>query len=153
MAKRIVVGIGEYQLAVAPDVLAVIGLGSCVAVILYDPQARLAGLAHIMLPDSSIARQRDRSSARFADVALKNMLNELTRHGARQTNLVAHIVGGADILSLPTSSAIGQRNIQAIKNILRDEGIFIATQDLGGHQSRSLEFDVASGRLTMRISK
>ncbi len=146
--SEIVVGIGEVRVATAPATLIARGLGSCVGVILYDPAARVAGLAHVILPEES-KMPTDRRT-RSAPGAIENLLAEMLEHGARRVALIAHVVGGAQVLRTAGRAAIGQRNVAAVRAVLRQEGIPIHTEDTGGNQARSLTFDVSSGELTVR---
>ncbi|HIP96304.1 MAG TPA: chemotaxis protein CheD [Anaerolineae bacterium] len=144
---EIVVGIGEVRVATAPATLIVRGLGSCVAVILYDPTARVAGLAHVVLPEEPKMPADGRT--RSAPGAIEGLLAEMLRHGARRVALMAHVVGGAQVLRTAGGTAVGQRNVVAVHTVLRQEGIPIHTEDTGGHRARSLTFDVSSGELTV----
>ena len=50
--RRIIVGIGEMAVADRPDdVIVTYALGSCVAVCLFDPAARVAAMLHFLLPE------------------------------------------------------------------------------------------------------
>ena len=64
MADMIKVGMADLKVCHAPDAVTTLGLGSCVGVALYDKVTKIAGLVHIMLPDSSQVRQnsKDRKS-------------------------------------------------------------------------------------------
>jgi len=43
---KVVVRIADYRIAEAPAILVTYGLGSCVAVALYDTDTRMGGLCH-----------------------------------------------------------------------------------------------------------
>lgn len=55
-AEAVKVGIAEMEVVVAPNVIRTCGLGSCVGVVIYDSGKAVAGMAHVMLPHSSMAR-------------------------------------------------------------------------------------------------
>src|SRR5512141_2188077 len=93
---RIFVHVGDVEVARDHTILATVGLGSCVAIALYDPQERVGGLAHPMLPDPSLARPGG-NPARFASHAVPMLIERMVRAGAQPRRLVARLVGGASM--------------------------------------------------------
>ncbi len=152
--RRIIhVGIAEMAIVRAPEIVKTTGLGSCVAVILFDRNCGLAGLAHIMLPDSKMARSGRVNSAKYADTAIKELIAQLTSKGARMQHFQAKIAGGAQMFKLPEQEnllKIGQKNIDAVRNHLSLFNIPIVAEDVGGKSSRSVEFDTQSMVLTVK---
>jgi chemotaxis protein CheD len=147
------VGMGEVMIADAPHVLKCIGIGSCVAVALYDRTAAMGGLAHIMLPQ--IVESSDKSSpARYGDAAVAMMVNEMQERDVSVCNLKAKIFGGAnmfsDIISPDSTMNIGQRNIFAVREELIKHDIEIIVEDVGGHIGRSVLFDMRDGSVVVR---
>jgi len=52
-AKTTNIGMGELVVSKDPqDVLSCIGLGACIAMCIWDPAARIGGVAHMLLPTS-----------------------------------------------------------------------------------------------------
>ena len=90
MENKINVGMGEYKIASSPILLQTIGIGSCIAVCLYDAKKKIGGLAHILLPDSSKAN-KDVNELRFADKAIGAMLNSMKQK--RCSSITAKIFG------------------------------------------------------------
>lgn len=138
------VGIGEIKVVDYNCTLKAIGLGSCIAVALYDENTRIAGLAHFMLP--SIDESHDRSNpSRFIDSGLEKMIDEMKKMGAQPNGFKAKIFGGAnmfpDIIFSNSPIDIGQRNIQAVREELRRHSINITAEELGGHIGRSMIID------------
>ena len=146
--NRIQVAMGEGVVAGAPRVISSLGLGSCVAVILYDAQRKIGGLAHIMLPDSASVHGR-RPSYQCADTAIATLLKRLQGNGAARQDIVAKIVGGARMFSCYKGSetGIGKQNILSVRHILSREQIPLVGEDTGGHHGRSVEFHPSSGRV------
>lgn len=138
MGSEILVGIGEFRVAKGA-VLKTIGLGSCVGIALYDPKLRLGGLAHVMLPQSGNGTKR---SAKYADHAVEMMTEAMERLGSDRKRIVAKMAGGAQIFKHMTMDMlrIGDRNAEAIRTILRDYGIRIVSEDLGGDEGRTVYF-------------
>ena len=134
----------------SPDVIVSQGLGSCVAVTIYDSRNKTGGLAHIMLPDSSQHAPGD-MPCQFADTAIAYLLEGLKSGSPEKNSLVAKIVGGAQMFSMPdhTNPGIGAQNITAIRTLLQQEKIPIVGEDTGGHTGRSVEFHLEYGKLVV----
>ena len=106
MAELIRVGMADYKVGRAPASLISYGLGSCIGISLYDPQAKVGGLLHIMLPDSTQARPTD-NPAKFADTGLPLMLQKVLELGASRSRLVAKMAGGAQMCLAGITTAAG----------------------------------------------
>ena len=148
------VGIADMKVVKAPDEIRTIGLGSCVGVIIYDPHIKVAGMAHIMLPDSSLATGKtDINIAKFADTALKELKRELINNGARIRQLCAKIAGGAQMFQFSSAREhvrVGPRNIVAVKEELMKLSIQLVAEDVGGNSGRTIEFDPETSQLEIR---
>src|SRR3954468_12026586 len=81
------------------DVLVSIGLGSCIGFALVDESRGIAGLAHIMLPDSS-AMSGAGAAHRYADQAIPALLGQVLALGAQKSLLRAVLVGGAKMFAM-----------------------------------------------------
>lgn len=137
------VGIADLVTVTGTAIIKTSGLGSCVGVILFDKEKEVAGLAHVMLPDSSSARAPSTKKGKYADTAVKELIDSLVSKGARPAKIRAKIAGGAEMFpSVPSSLSmkIGPRNIEAIKRELALFRISIVAEEVGGHNGRSLEF-------------
>jgi chemotaxis protein CheD len=132
----------------AADVLVTLGLGSCVAIMLHDRRAGVGGLAHVLLPEPALARDRH-NSAKFAATAVPMLIDELAGMGAVGRRLEARLAGGASMfatLMVPGSLNMGERNIRASREALRKAGIPILGEAVGGDFGRSVRFHVGEGR-------
>ncbi|WP_066173080.1 chemotaxis protein CheD [Bacillus marinisedimentorum] len=156
MVKQAVVvkvGIADLNTVRPPDVIRTSGLGSCVGVILFDKISGLAGLAHIMLPDSALAKNGQFNEAKYADTSIDKLLSTLMGQGAGKHRLKAKIAGGAQMFQFAGGQdmmRIGQRNVEAVKKRLGYHRIPITAEDTGGHSGRTIEFDPQTGVLTVR---
>lgn len=147
--ERVKVGIAEYQVTTDGADLTTSGLGSCIGVALYDADANVAGLVHVMLP--SAEDTGGGNPAKFADTGTSHLLSEMAVAGADLDAVVAKIAGGSDMLDFSESGAgIGERNAEAVRTTLSDHGVEILAADLGGDHGRSLRFEPASGDLVVK---
>lgn len=148
----LVVGIGDCKVSKdISDVLVTHALGSCIAVVLYDPVARVAGLLHYMLPESSLDRERAcKLPCVFADTGIPLLLERAFRLGAIKSRIVLAAAGGARMLDPTGTFNIGQRNYAAMQKILAEAGLPIRKAEIGGTSSRTVRVDVASGRVQLR---
>ncbi|NIN11385.1 MAG: chemotaxis protein CheD [Gemmatimonadales bacterium] len=147
------VRMGEFALAQGRGTLAALGLGSCVAVILHDPTVQVGALAHVLLPVQSLSRLHS-SPTRTADMAIPLVVAQMTQRGAKLESTVANLIGGGTMFGdlLPAGSVhIGERNAQACRDTLREVGIPVVAEAVGGRSSRSVWFEVGSGTVTVRV--
>ena len=147
MPELIKVGMADYKVGRAPDTLISYGLGSCIGISLYDPQTKIGGLLHIMLPDSNQSRANE-NRAKFADTGIPDMLNELIRMGAAKSRLVAKLAGGSQMFAFANASDImrvGLRNASGSKEILKKLSIPIVGEDTGGNYGRTVQIDLSTG--------
>ena len=128
-------------------VLMCLGLGFCVALCLHDPQAAVGGMAHMVLPSSRDARSN--SGAKFVDIAVPMVVEEMERNGADRGRLVCYLLGGAHILTNTTTvlAQVGERNVEAAREALKALGIRVREDDVGGERGRMVRLHVGSGEL------
>lgn len=154
MNGQLLVKVGMADLNIAADgaVLKTTGLGSCVGLTLFDPICKVAGMAHVMLPSSSIARESQMNIAKYADTAIPELLERMKAAGARVERMVAKMAGGAQMFALGGSDTlrIGPRNVESCTEMLNQFGIPIKAQDTGGNYGRTIEFDSEKGILVIR---
>lgn len=150
--RQVVVHMGEFVVDEGAATLTTLGLGSCVALVLYDPAAGVGSLAHVLLPSRSLSRHEG-APARCADTAVPAVLEAMRRRGAVLERIVARLVGGATMFSdlLPVGSThIGERNVHACREALRVAGVPVVAEAVGGSVGRSVWFDVGRGVVTVR---
>lgn len=152
--SRTVVGIADLRTAGPGEVLASLGLGSCVAVAIRDRLRRLGALAHIMLPRPGDGRRREGENMnKYADVAVAEAVRSLESAGCRRADLEAKIAGGASIFDLGRGTEcgdIGARNVEAVVRALRAEKVRLLASDVGGREGRTVEFSPDSGELAVK---
>lgn len=145
----IILGVGDMgACSESGEVVKTYALGSCVALCLYDPRQKIAGMAHVALPESSIKPDQAKTKpGRFADTAVPALMQQMTDMGCRPRGrgLQIKLVGGAQILNMVAK--LGERNELAIKKWLWKMGLGPQAQDVGGTESRTAELFVDTGRL------
>lgn len=152
MGNVIRVGMADMNMCKAPDMITTLGLGSCVGIVLYEPTKKLAGLVHIMLPDSTKIRQNE-NLAKFANTGIESLIDNLVKNGASRSNLVAKIAGGAQMFAFKSNNdllRVGERNVEATKIQLKMHGIRILAEDTGNSYGRTIEFYPESGELLIK---
>jgi len=148
------IGMADLGVAKSPDRLRTTGLGSCVGVVLYDERHKIAGMAHVMLPESSLGKGGgELSVGKYADTAIPHLIKEMERAGASARHMVAKLAGGAQMFSYLSGNdtmRIGPRNVEACKAMLQLAHIRIVAEDTGGNCGRTIEMDAGSGILQIR---
>lgn len=147
------VGIADLNIVKAPDLIKTTGLGSCVGVVLFDLALETAGMAHVMLPDSSLSKSGPVNEAKYADTAVKTLYSKLLSIGARPGWIKAKLAGGAQMFQFTGSSdlmRIGPRNVEAVLSELKNLKIPVVGQDVGGNSGRTIEFNPKTGLMQIR---
>jgi chemotaxis protein CheD len=147
---RTIVRVADVKTGKGEGTLVALGLGSCVAAILWDPTARVGGMAHVLLPVPP-PRWKDAPAGRYAQTAVPTLLQAMVLAGAQRATTVARLVGGAAMFSnliAPGLIHTGERNVLATREALHAAGIPLRGEWVGGDFGRSVELDLASGRVT-----
>jgi chemotaxis protein CheD len=149
----VVVGIADCKVSRQPDdFLVTHALGSCIAILAYDPVAKVAGLLHYMLPESSMdAAQADSRPFMFADTGIPLLLQAVCQLGAVKTRLVVMAAGGAQMMDPNGTFNIGQRNHVAMRKVLWKAGVLLQQEAIGGTVPRTVRIDVGSGRVQLKM--
>ena len=143
--------VADFAVGRAEDVIVTIGIGSCVAIALYEPASRIGALAHILLPSEGLSRDRT-NRAKFPSTAIPLLLEEMQKAGARGMPR-AKIAGGASMFGalIPAGGInMGERNVLATRSALQQAGVPLAGIDVGGDHGRSVYFHLDDGRLVVR---
>ncbi len=116
------------------DELVAIGLGSCVGLAMVDREAGVAGLAHVVLPESL---GKSGPAGKFADLAVPDLIARLAERGAARGRLEAVLIGGARMFTVGASLDIGARNAEAVREALIKAGVPVRAQEIGGTRGRT----------------
>jgi chemotaxis protein CheD len=130
--------------------LMTVGLGSCVAIAIHDPLAKVGGLAHVLLPEAARGATVA-NRARYASTAVPLLIEAMRELGATGP-FVAKLAGGARLFGplLSAANTIGARNVDASRTALAKARVPVVAEDVGGEIGRTVTFDVASGALKVR---
>ena len=137
---------GTFGISDRPEVYLMTILGSCVAVCLHDPQRRIGGLNHFLLPGTNSG---DFTNMKYGVNAMELLINSLMKQGASRARMVAKVFGGARMT--PGLTDIGRTNADFALGFLEDEGIPILAQSTGGTSARKIRFFPADGRVQQRL--
>ena len=151
--QTLVLGMADLMVMPAPIKLVTLGLGSCVGLVVFDTYAKVAGMAHIMLPDSRGLRGSEKVG-KFADTAVPALIEEMLKKGATRSHIKAKLAGGAQMFSLPGASAefltVGSKNVSETKAKLLKMGIALLASDTGGNKGRTIEFSTSNWMLKVK---
>lgn len=145
------IGIGEYMVTDNPGtILKICGLGSCVAVLMYDTEKKIGGLIHSALPESKVDFSRaKRMPGYYVDTGLPLLIEAMKRNGAVKRNVWIKLTGGANTIQTSQEYDIGKRNILAVKKYLWKLAMGPVKEDIKGNMYRTVTFYIDTGRITV----
>lgn len=151
MGKTVVVGMADLNVVTDQDIITTIGLGSCVGIALYDELKKVAGLAHVMLPDSKLITNNS-NIAKFVDTATLALVDKMIANGAKKFNIKAKLAGGAQMFAINSCSdtmRIGDRNVESAIRVLTSMRIPILAKDVFKDYGRTVILNT-QGRFTIK---
>ncbi len=143
MARMAEIAVSRHE----ADVLVALGLGSCIGIALLDRASLVAGLAHVVLPES---RPGGTTPGKFADTAVPELVRRVSGLGGSASGLHAVLVGGAQMFSAGAALDIGRRNELAVKAALATAGIPVTTTLTGGNAGRTMRVHIGTGLVTCK---
>ncbi|WP_175989030.1 chemotaxis protein CheD [Bacillus sp. Marseille-Q1617] len=147
------VGIADMNTVRGSGSIRTSGLGSCVGVVLFDDYLKIAGMVHVMLPSSAIAKETPLNAAKYADSGVEELIRRLRVMGAALPRLKCKMAGGAQMFQVSSKSElmrIGPRNVEAVREALLKKNIPLIGEDVGGSKGRTIEFFAADSTLQVR---
>lgn len=147
--REVVVRVADLRSGLADDTLVTVGLGSCVAIMLHDPEARVGGMAHVLLPTPVLSR-KDSNPAKFPQTAIPRLIELMVADGAKPQRITARLAGGASMftaLSPPGTIQMGERNLVAARQVLNTHGVPLIAEAVGGDFGRTVRLRVCDGRV------
>ena len=149
----IFVGVADMKTSDDPEVTLVThSLGSCMGLAVYDPQSKVGGMLHYMLPESSSPERAKSKPLMFADTAIPLLFKSCYELGAVKRRMVVKVTGGSQILDPTEQFMIGKRNYAALRKILFRNNVLINAEDIGGSVSRTMRLSIATGEISVKIS-
>jgi len=115
-------------------------LGSCVAVCLWDPLARVGGMNHFLLPTGK--------GSRYGAGAMPELIEAMVARGALVARIVAKVFGGACVLDafVGAQKSIGTQNAEVAIRFLAAHSIPVRVDQTGGRRGRKLLFHTGTGQ-------
>ncbi|MDB5051680.1 MAG: CheD, stimulates methylation of protein [Fibrobacteres bacterium] len=150
----IIVGISDMKISSDPgDVLATYALGSCVGLSLFDPERRIGGLIHCMLPLSKIDPVKAGNNPyMFVDTGVSAMLQILFDMGAQRKSLQAKVAGASKIMDANSVFNIGERNHTVLRKVLWKNNILVSGEDVGGNAPRTMYLHMDTGKTILKVA-
>ncbi len=149
--REIIVRVADLAVGQGEDTLITVGLGSCVAIMLYDAEAKVGGLAHILLPSRALARSES-NPAKVPHTAIPLLLEQMMSRGANPRRITARLAGGASMfanLAPPGTIQMGERNLVATRQVLNAQNIPLTGEAVGGDFGRTVRLNCRDGRIAV----
>ena len=147
--REVVVRVADLRCGMGDDTLITVGLGSCVAILLYDARVKIGGMAHILLPSPALSRQ-DKNPAKFPQTAVPRLLELMAADGAQAQRITARLAGGASMfasLAPPGTIQMGERNLVAARQVLNTHRLPLVGEAVGGDFGRTVRFRICDGQV------
>ena len=150
--SNIVVDIADLAVSKTPNTMLITySLGSCIGVSIWDPVAKVGGLLHFMLPDSSISPEKARANpAMFCDTGVPKLFKVAYDLGAVKQRVVVKVAGGSQLVDDKGTFNIGKRNYLALRKIFWKNGIMIDNEHAGGTISRTMRVETTTGDVIIK---
>ena len=151
---KIIVGVSDMKVSNKPgDVVVTYSLGSCIGLVLYDPVARVGGILHYMLPESSLDKEKAASKPfMFADTGIPRLFKQAYKFDAIKKRMKVAVFGGAQILDQKGFFNIGKRNHMALKKIFFKNNVLIDHEEVGGNVNRTVRLEIRTGDIYVKTS-
>jgi chemotaxis protein CheD len=144
---RNVIAVGDMKTGEKEDLLITYALGSCLGLIVFDPEMQIGGLLHAMLPLSKINREKAQANPyMFVDTGVPTLFKTLYEMGAEKSRLVVKAAGCGNPMGKNEMFKIGERNYTVLKKLLWKNNILLKAEDIGGTKSRTVNFDISNGK-------
>lgn len=152
--KEIIVGVGDMRVSNNPEArLSTYSLGSCIGVAIYDPDIKVGGLLHYMLPESSLDKTKaQKNPYMFGDTGIPLLFKEAYKLGAQKARLKILVIGGAQILDQGGLFNIGKRNYTLLRKMFWKNNVMIDFEEVGGVVNRTVKLAVKNGDAWIKIS-
>ncbi len=149
-----IIGVADMAISnKADETLITYSLGSCIAVVIYDPVVRVGGMLHLMLPEASMDMEKAKiKPAMFADSGIPVLFKQSYQLGANKRNAIVKIAGGSQIMDENGVFNIGKRNHLSVRKVFWKNNVVIAAEHIGGNVNRTVRLEIATGRVWVKVS-
>ena len=149
-----IVGVADMKVSNNPaDSIMTYSLGSCIGLVVYDTVAKVGGILHFMLPESSIDKAKaQKNPYMFADTGIPRLFKGAYRFDAKKSRMKIHVFGGAQILDQKGFFNIGKRNYMALKKMFFKNKVIIDTEEVGGEVNRTIRLEIKTGDVFVKTS-
>ena len=151
---KVIVGISDMRISNKPDdELITYSLGSCIGVVLWDPDVKVGAMLHYMLPDSNIDKSKAVAKPfMFADKAVPRMFKEIYTHGAKKGRMKVYVVGGSQVMDESGMFNIGKRNYMIVRKMFWKNKVIVTKEDIRGTVNRTIRLHIGTGKVVMKVS-
>ncbi|MDI6402434.1 chemotaxis protein CheD [Balneolaceae bacterium ANBcel3] len=150
---KTIVNVSDIKISDNPyEELITYALGSCLGITVYDPEAVVGGMLHVMMPLSTADPDKAKKNpAMYVDSGFFELLNRVYDYGATKKNLKIYVAGGASMKQSDSEDyfKIGKRNITVLRKLMWKNGFMIHAQDVGGVKSRTMLLRMSDGLVTI----
>lgn len=149
-----IIGVADMAISnKADETLITYSLGSCIAVVIYDPVVRVGGILHLMLPEAGMDMEKAKiKPAMFADSGIPVLFKQSYQLGANKRNAIVKIAGGSQIMDENGVFNIGKRNHLSVRKVFWKNNVVIAAEHIGGNVNRTVRLEMATGRVLVKVS-
>ncbi|HKL81553.1 MAG TPA: chemotaxis protein CheD [Desulfobacter sp.] len=149
-----IVGVADMKVSNrTDDTIVTYSLGSCIGLVIYEPQAVVGGMLHYMLPSSAIdAVKAESNPFMFADTGIPALFKQIYELGAEKSRIKVFVAGGAEIMDQEGIFNLGRQNYSALMQILTKNNVSIWKQAVGGYSNRTVKMEIASGNIYLKTS-
>lgn len=149
-----VIPISSMKIGQAPEKLITFALGSCLGLTAYDPQLKIGGMIHCLLPISSLNSELAKSNpCTFVDIGVPLLLSELLNAGANKERLILKVAGCGHMMDSQYQFNVGQRNYTVLRKILWKNNLLITGEHVGGTDAKTMVLDLSNGSVLVKTSK
>ena len=149
-----IVQVGDMKVGVKGDEIVTHALGSCLGLMIYDPEARVGGMLHAMLPLSKINPQKAAANpCMFVDKGVPVLFKKVYGLGGKKDRMIIKAAGCGSPMGKNEMFKIGERNYTVLKKILWKNGVFLKAEEIGDSISRTVYFDVSTGQIIIKTGK
>ncbi len=147
MYNKKFIHVGEIFVGAKPTEISTV-LGSCISVCIFDKIEQVGGMNHYLVP---LWNENGLQSPKYGNISIPKLIDNMLNIGCKKYNLEAKIFGGANVINVSQEDMmIGRKNILIAKEILREYGIKILAQDIGGTRGRKILMKSDTGKIFLK---